>query len=359
MVNKHLLKIKPYQPGRPIEEVKRELGLKDVVKLASNENPYPPSPKVIQALHQAARGVNRYPDGGCYYLRREMARRWKLDPRQLIFANGSDELIIMSLRALTERGDVVITAQPTFMIYAIASKVIGAKIKTVPLRSFHYDLDGMAAAVSARTRVIFIGNPDNPGGQYIPKKQIERFLKKIPKRVAVFMDEAYYEYACQERDYPDTVKLVKRYPNVIISRTFSKMYGLAGLRIGYGIANPKMIDLISRVREPFNVNSLAQAAALACVRDRSYYRGVARKIERQRSYFYRQLTGLGVPFVQTYTNFILIRVGNNARDLAKRLLHRGIIVRDMTVWGLQDYIRVTIGTQTENRKFIKVLKKSI
>jgi len=356
IVNKHLMKIKPYQPGRPIEEVKRELGLKDVVKLASNENPYPPSPKVLAALGRAARSVNRYPDGGCYYLRRAMARLLKVDPRQLVFANGSDELIILCLRAFARSGDEIITAKPTFLIYEIAARVIGARVKPIPLKDFHYDLDRMAAAVSARTRMIFIGNPDNPGGQYIPAKDLQRFLNRIPKRVMIFMDEAYYEYAVHQADYPDTIRQLARYPNMIISRTFSKMYGLAGLRIGYGVGTLKVIDVVNRVKEPFNVNSLAQAAAVACIQDRPYYRGLAREIERQRRYLYKQLTDLGVSFVPTYTNFILIHVGRKACVMARQLLQRGMIVRDMSAWGLKDYIRVTFGTEAENRQFIKVFR---
>src|SRR3989344_2192893 len=270
-VNKNIYRVKPYVPGKPIEEVKRELGLRSVVKLASNENPFAPSPKVLKAISSASKTINRYPDGQCFYLRRELAKKLKIKPEQLIFGNGSDEVIVMAIRALIEPGDEVIVAKPSFLIYEIAAKLAGANISSVALKDFYYDLEAMKKAVTPKTKIIFIGNPDNPAGTYVNESQIVNFLEGLSENILVFIDEAYYEYV-SAKDYPDTIKLLKRFKNIIITRTFSKLYGLAGLRIGYGIASPGVIDILNRVREPFNVNSLAQEAARACLESPSYYK---------------------------------------------------------------------------------------
>ncbi len=359
---KHILNIEPYQPGKPIEEVRRELGLKDVVKLASNENPYNPPAKIIRAIEKAAKTINRYPDGGCFYLRRELAKRLKVSCDQLIFGNGSDEIIVLLLRAFVSEGDEVVVAQPSFLVYDIASRMEGAVVKPVPLRDFHYDLDRMAEAVTRKTKVIFIGNPDNPAGTYVTAGQLKSFLKNLPRDILVLIDEAYYEYV-SAKDYPDAIRLLKAYKNIIITRTFSKMYGLAGLRIGYGIAHRETVDILNRVREPFNVNSLAQAAAVACLKERNYYSRAAKQIEEQRLYLYQQLSKMDVAFVRTATNFILIDVKEKtsgkrkSTKISRELLKKGVIVRDMIFWGLDTFIRVTIGKKEENRKFIKALKE--
>ncbi len=258
----YILNIKPYVPGKPIDEVKRELKLKSVIKLASNENPYPPSPKVVAAMTKAAREVNRYPDGGCFVLRQALAKHLKVNEDQLIFGNGADEVIVLAVKAFVKEGDEVIIAKPSFLIYEIASKVAGAKITQVPLVDFRYDLKAMKAKLSKKTKIVFIGNPDNPSGNFISLKEAEDFMRAADKDTLVFFDEAYFEYV-HAKDYPDTLKLMKKYPNLMITRTFSKMYGLAGLRVGYGIASGEIIDLLNRLREPFNVNMIAQAAAVA------------------------------------------------------------------------------------------------
>ena len=350
-----ILSVEPYKPGKPIEEVRRELGIRQVIKLASNENPYGPSPKVVRAIAQAAKTVNRYPDGSCYYLRKALARRLKIPEDQLIFGNGSDEIIVLLVRALVEEGDEVVVARPSFLIYELASKLAGAVIRSVALKNFRYDLDGMLAAVSERTKIIFIGNPDNPAGTYIPADELEAFLSKISSEVVVIIDEAYFEYV-RAKDYPGSLKLLERFSNLLVTRTFSKMYGLAGLRIGYGIARPELIDVLNRLREPFNVNSLAQVAAVACLDDRAYYRKIAVDIERQRKFFYRELKKLPIKFYESVTNFILIECRQGGQAVANQLMRRGVIVRDMGFWGLKNFIRVTLGTASENRKFITELK---
>jgi histidinol-phosphate aminotransferase len=352
--NPYIFKIQPYIPGKPIDEVRRELGLKSVIKLASNENPYPPSPKVLAAMAKAAFEINRYPDGGCFLLRRTLARKLNVDEDQLIFGNGSDEIITLAVKAFAAKGDEIIIAKPSFMIYEIASVLSGARLHQVALKDFRYDLEGMKAKVNRRTKVIFIGNPDNPAGTYITRAQAEDFLRSVPKSTLVFFDEAYFEYV-QAKDYPDTLSLMKKYPNVITTRTFSKVYGLAGLRIGYGIASREIIDILNRLREPFNVNSMAQAAAVAVLSDEPYYRKIARDVNEQRQYFYRSLESMGVSFEKSFTNFILVHVKGDSRQAAGALLKKGVIIRDMTVWGLKGYIRVSIGNASENKRFIKTL----
>ena len=352
--NPYIYKIKPYVPGRPINEVRRELGLKSVIKLASNENPYPPSPKVLAAMGLAAREVNRYPDGGCFLLRRTLARKLTIDDDQLIFGNGSDEIICLAVKAFAAKGDEVVIAKPSFLIYEIASTLSGARLHQVPLKDFRYDLEAMRAKVNARTRIIFIGNPDNPAGTYITHAQAEDFLRSVPKSTLVFFDEAYFEYV-RAKDYPDTLSLMKKYPNVMTARTFSKMYGLAGLRVGYGIASREIIDILNRLREPFNVNSVAQAAAVAALGDEVYYRHIAKDVEEQRQYLYRSLQSMDIAFEVSFTNFILVHVGGDSSQVAGALLKKGVIIRDMAAWGLKGYIRVSIGSASENKRFIKSL----
>jgi histidinol-phosphate aminotransferase len=350
--------VEPYQPGKPIDEVKRELGLKNVIKLASNETPYGPSPKVRQAIVKAVSQINRYPDSGCFYLRQALAKRHHVAPEQLIFGNGSDEIIVLALRAFVEEGDEVIIAKPSFLIYEIGAKIVGATIRSVPLNNFHYDLEGMAKEVTDRTKIVFIGNPDNPAGTYIPQDRLIKFLESIRRDIVVFVDQAYFEYVLA-KDYPDGIDLLKTYPNVITARTFSKMYGLAGLRIGYAAASAEIIDILNRLREPFNINSLAQAAALACLKDQGYYRRAAKNIEKQRRYIYTEVRKLGLQIKESVTNFILIDVGKKSQLVSNALLKQGVIVRDMSFWGLNSFIRVTIGTEKENRMFVKALSSVI
>lgn len=353
---KTVLTIKPYVPGKPIDEVKRELGLKNVIKLASNENPYPPSPKVLKAMERAVLSVNRYPNGDCHTLRQELSRFLKVAPDQLVFGNGSDEIIVLAIRLFVREGDEVVIAKPSFLVYDIASRIAGADIKSIPLKDFHYDLAGMKKAVTPKTRIVFLGNPDNPAGSYLTQREVEDFLDGLPRDVLVFIDEAYFEYVHAD-DYVDSIGLLAKHPNVVVSRTFSKMYGLAGLRVGYAVCDPRVSDVFNRIREPFNVNSVAQAAAVACLKDRAYYRDVAAKVEEQRKYLYGQLERMGLSYQPTCTNFIMVRVTAPAKKVAGELLQAGVIVRDMSFWGMNNHIRVSIGTAAENRKFVKAMEK--
>ena len=265
MAREQILKVNPYQPGKPIEEVKRELGLREVVKLASNENSLGPSPKAVAAVKTAAEQINRYPDGGCFYLKQKLSEKLGVNPSNLILGNGSDEVIIFCLRAFIDPGDEIVIARPTFLVYNIGGVVSGAEVVQIPMKDFRYDLKAMKEAIGPKTKAVFIANPDNPVGCYVTRSELDDFFDKLKDDVIVFIDEAYFEFAQDLDDYPHSLSYLNK-KNVIITRTFSKAYGLSGLRIGYGIATEAMIDCLNRVREPFNVNSLAQAAALAACR---------------------------------------------------------------------------------------------
>ena len=354
--NKNILNLKPYIPGKPIEEVKRELGLKSVIKLASNENPYPPSPKVLKAITQAAKDVNRYPDGVCFELRRELAKRLKVKPEQFVFGCGSDETIVLAIRAFVEPGDEVVIAKPSFLVYSLAASAAGAEVVQVPLLGLRYDLPLMKMAVNPKTKIVIIGNPDNPSGLYATKAEVEEFLNGFPDDVLVFFDEAYFEFVA-EKDYPDTLALLRSRKNIIVARTFSKLYGLAGLRIGYAVASVEVADLMNRAREPFNVTSIAQAAAIAALKDQGYYRKILAVLRSERDKVCQGLTKLGVEFSKGYTNFIQVKVTKDSREVSRALLKKGVIVRDMSVWGLENYIRVSIGTPSENKRFLSALKE--
>ncbi|MCB9757874.1 MAG: histidinol-phosphate transaminase [Candidatus Omnitrophica bacterium] len=358
LAKQHIFEVQPYRPGKPIDEVKRELHLKKVIKLASNENPYGPSPAVLKAMVKEAQSVNRYPDGGCFHLREVLAKRLSVSGENLIFGNGSDEIIVMAIRAFVAQGQEVIIAKPSFLIYDIAARLEGAAIKAIPLKNFHYDLDRMRDAVTRKTKLIFIGNPDNPAGTFVTHKQLVSFLESIRRDILVFIDEAYFEFV-DDKDYPDTIDLLKTHKNLVVSRTFSKIYGLAGLRIGYAIADQEIIDILNRLREPFNVNSIAQAAAVACLNDKKYYHRIGCEVADERKKLYRQLKAMQLNYVDTVTNFILIDVKQNSTHVCKALLKKGVIVRDMTFWGLQNYLRVSIGLPSENAQFIRVLKTII
>lgn len=357
--NKNVLGIKPYVPGKPIEEVKREFGLKSVIKLASNENPYGPSPKVLKAICAAAKTLNRYPDGSCFALRQEVSKRLKVAPDQLVFGCGSDEVIVLALRAFVNEGDEVVMATPSFLVYSLASTLAGARLIQVPLKGLRYDLAAMKKAVTSKTKIVFIGNPDNPSGQYPTEDEVAVFMKGLPEHVIVFFDEAYFEFAAKEKGYPDTLALLRGGRNVIVARTFSKIYGLAGLRVGYGATSPEVADMMNRSREPFNVTSTAQAAAVAALKDGVYYQKILKELARERDLLCKELQKLsdkGVSFSKGCTNFIQVRTALDSRALALALIKKGVIVRDMSAWGLLNYIRVTIGSPAENKKFLKALK---
>ena len=349
--------LKSYKPGMPIEEAKRRTNSASIIKLASNENALGSSPKALAALRRAVSGLNRYPDAYCNNLRERAAKRLRVDPSQLIFGNGSDELIVLALRAFVDPGDHVIAAKPTFLIYELQARASGASVTVVPLKNYRYDLKAMKAAVTPSTKLVFIANPDNPTGTYVTSGELHAFLSDLPASTIVFMDEAYYEFV-EAVDYPRTISMVKERP-IIITRSFSKAYGLAGLRVGYGIAQPSLVAAMDAVREPFNVNSLAQAAAAAALDDAAFLSKTRQLIRDGRRYLSEQLEALKLNSIPSVANFILIELGDRASKIAQRLLARGIIVREMSAWNLTGCIRVTIGTMPENRKFIQALKQCL
>lgn len=360
IVRKNILNIKHYVPGKPIEEVQREFNLDDVIKMASNENCFGASPKAVKAIRDNLSSINRYPDASSFYLKKKMARLLGVKEENLIFGNGSDEIIGIAIRTFINDGDEVIVAKPTFLIYEIASQIQNASVKLIPLRQdFKYNLKVMSEAVSEKTKMIFVANPDNPTGTYVNKTELASFLKGIPEDVIVFLDEAYFEFANYSyKDYPNGLDYLDR-PNVIVSRSFSKAYGLAGLRIGYGISNPAVISYMERVRDPFNVNLLAQAAALAALDDKAFVNKTLKFVGAEKKKLYSVFRKMGLKYIESATNFVLVDVGRDCKEVFTELLKKGVIVRDMKAWGLDTYIRVTIGTKLENKRFVKGLENII
>ncbi|MDD5428260.1 MAG: histidinol-phosphate transaminase [Candidatus Omnitrophica bacterium] len=359
LVKPNILKVKKYVPGKPVEEVERELGLKNVVKLASNENCFGPSPLAVAAIRKALRGINRYPDSSSFYLKKKLAASLGLAEDGLVFGNGSDEIICMAIKAFVSDGDEVVIAKPTFLIYEIASSLQNADIKIVPMtQDFKYDLKEMKKAITPRTKMVFIANPDNPTGTYVTKKELDEFLQGLPEKLIIFLDEAYFEFASYSfKDYPNGMDYLASRPGMILARTFSKVYGLAGLRIGYAIANPEAISYMERVREPFNINILAQVGALAALDDKAFLKKTLAHVETEREYLYSAFRKMGLEYVRSATNFMIVNVGRDCKEVFSALLKEGFIVRDMKAWGLDTFIRVTVGTKPENRRFITALKK--
>jgi len=356
LASPYLKDLTPYSPGKPIEEVERELGVKDAVKLASNENPLGPSPLALQAVRNAMGGINRYPDGGGYYLRQALARKFDLDMECFILGNGSNELIELAARCFLTPEDEAIIADPAFVVYKSVVQMTGGRQILVPLRDYRHDLEEMAKRITPKTKMIFVGNPNNPTGTAVTPREIETFMEKVPDEVIVLFDEAYYEYMPEDLR-PDTIRYVTEGRYVLTLRTFSKIYGLAGLRVGYGVAPPPLIGLLNRAREPFNVNSLAQVGALAALEDVNHLAASRQLNEIGKQYFYDQLAALGLSFIPTAANFLLVNVGGDGKAIAQALMRKGVIVRPMGMYGLPQHLRVTIGTPRENERFISALRE--
>lgn len=355
LVRKHLLNIKPYEGGKPIEEVKRQLGLKGVIKLASNENPLGPSPRAREAIRRALNAINRYPDSQGFYFRRKLAKSLNVQPQSLILGNGSDELIDIIVKTFVEDDESIITSECTFLEYRIISSVLGRNVVTVPLKYFKYDLEAIKRRIDNKTKVIFISNPNNPTGTYVTTHEIADFMRDVPEDVVVVFDEAYDAFIDVD-DFPNTLNYAKN-RNVILLKTFSKSYGLAGLRVGYAVAKPELASYMEIARQPFNVNILAQIGATAALDDRKYLLRSRKVILEGKDYLYDALNDLGIAYVPSVTNFILIDTGRDGGNVFRDMLKNGVIVRDMKQYGLKNFIRVTIGTKRENERFIKVLKK--
>jgi histidinol-phosphate aminotransferase len=335
-----------------VEELERELGIRGSVKLASNENPRGPSKRALEALRESLAGLHRYPESVGQPLIAKLARRWRIKPTQILLGNGSNEIIELLTRTLLVPNDEALMADWTFSVYRRMVLASNAKPVVVPLREFRHDLPAMAARVGKRTRLVFVCNPNNPTGTLVTRAEVDRFLERIPGRVVVVLDEAYGEYVTDRR-FPRGVNYLKAGANVVVLRTFSKIYGLAGLRLGYGMAPEELVSYMERVRQPFNTSLLAQRGGLAALYDEEHVQESLRLNRLGRDYLYRAFEAMGLFYLPTQTNFILIRVGGSRREIYERLLRKGVIIRHLE----NGYLRVTIGLPDENRRFVEALQQ--
>ena len=351
-------RVQPYVPGKPLAELEREYGVTNAIKLASNENPLGPSPLALAAARAGLHDVARYPDGGCFALKAKLAACLGVHENQIIIGNGSNDLLEFAARAFVTPEHEVIFSEHAFAVYPIVTQLVGARARIASARDWGHDLEAMRGLVNERTRLIFIANPNNPTGTWLAAKALENFIGSLPSHVMVVVDEAYFEYAQDAYpDYPDAMQWLNAYPNLIIARTFSKVYGLAGLRIGYGVAHPEVANLLDRVRQPFNVNSLAQRAAEAALGDEEH---LARSLEVNRQGM-KQLTeaftAMQLPFIPSAGNFVCVDVGRPAAPLYEALLREGVIVRPVANYGMPNHLRITVGLPHEHERCIAALQK--
>ncbi|HEY1791218.1 MAG TPA: histidinol-phosphate transaminase [Verrucomicrobiae bacterium] len=361
-LNPFLKNLPTYQPGRPIEEVARELNLPaaSIIKVASNENPFGPSPLALAAMQKAIAAVNLYPDGNAFYLKQKLAAKLGVEPGHLILGNGSNEIIEFATHALLEDGGAgqnVVVSQFCFAIYPIVAKMLGAEVVIVPAKQYGHDLPAMLRAITPQTRIIFVANPNNPTGTLAPREEVIEFVNDVPDDVLLVMDEAYIEFLRDPVDLVSLVRLGAR-KNLILMRTFSKIYGLAGLRIGYGIGSPELISAFEKIRQPFNINSVAQAAAVAALDDDEHVRKTRANNFAGLDFLEQALQELRVEFVPSQANFILARVGDG-KKVFDAMQRQGVIVRPMGGYLLPEWIRISVGTQAENERCIAALKKAL
>lgn len=355
-VPEYILSLKPYVAGKPLEELEREYGVKDAIKLASNENPLGPSPMALEAIRQSAEKLHRYPNSGSYDLCRHLAKRLNLKCENIVLGNGSDDLIAMLAKVLLQPGDETVLPEPSFLFYEIVIKSSGAIAVGVPLKSGKTDLNGMLERISSKTQLIFLNNPHNPTGSLIPKQALDPFIEALPPHIVLVIDEAYIEFV-RDRNCPNSIDYLNSGKIVVGLRTFSKAYGLAGLRIGYGLMPVFLAELLHRVRQPFNVNSLAQAAAIAALEDQDFLKKTIQLVNDELEFLYRALDELGLNYGRSEANFLLIQVGKNADDVFEDLLRQGVIVRSMSSYGYPDCIRVNVGLHHENMRLLEALEK--
>ncbi|NHZ41123.1 histidinol-phosphate transaminase [Massilia aquatica] len=355
--------IAPYQAGKPIAEVAREFGLDEanIVKLASNENPFGVPASSQQAMAAAVADLGRYPDANGFDLKAALSKRYEVPADWITLGNGSNDILEIAAHAFVQKGQAVVYSQYSFAVYALATQGVGARAIVVPARDYGHDLDAMAAAIDADTRLVFIANPNNPTGTFIAAAQIEAFLDKVPANVVVVLDEAYNEFLAPEHQF-ESSQWARKYPNLLVSRTFSKAYGLAGLRVGFAIAQPALTDLMNRIRQPFNVNSLAQAAAIAALNDKPFLEQGAKNNAAGYAQFVEAFDELGLQYVPSFGNFVLVKVGDDDGAGARvnlALLKQGVIVRPVGNYGLPQWLRISIGLPAENAIFIAALKKAL
>jgi len=358
-LNPDLKYLPVYQPGRPIEEVARELGLPadSIIKVASNENPFGPSPLAAAAMQKAIAGVNLYPDGNAFYLKQKLAAKLGVEPANLILGNGSNEIIEFAGHALLAHGADVVVSQYCFAVYPIVTKLFGANLITVPAKNYGHDLPAMLRAITPKTRIVFVANPNNPTGTLAPREELIKFVNDIPDDVLLVMDEAYIEFLDDPLDLVSLIRLGAR-KNLVLMRTFSKIYGLAGLRIGYGIGNSEFIAALEKIRQPFNINLLAQTAALAALDDVEHVRKTRQNNFAGLEFFERAFRDLKLEFVPSHANFILVRVGEG-QWIFEAMQKQGVIVRPMGGYQLPEWIRISIGTPQENERCLSTLKSAV
>ena len=350
--------LQPYQPGKPIEELEREYGIRDIIKLASNENPLGASPLGLDAARMALADVYRYPDGNGFALKARLAERHGVGITQITLGNGSNDVLECVARAFVIPDNEVVFSEHAFAVYPIVTRAVGAKAVVTAAKAWGHDLDAMRAAITSRTRLVFIANPNNPTGTWLRTSELEGFIRSLPDHVLVVVDEAYFEYV-REPDYPDASTWIGRYPNLVVTRTFSKAYGLAGLRVGYGISSAEVADMLNRVRQPFNVNSIALAAATAALDDAAHLR---RSIDANTAGLQVLMNGcreLGLDYIASVGNFLCVNLGRTAAPAYEAMLRLGVIVRPLVNYGMPNHLRVTVGRPQENERFLKALEKVI
>jgi len=350
--------ITPYPPGKPMDELEREYGVKNSIKLASNENPWGPSPKAIQAVQEAALNLHRYPDGSSYYLLQAIAQKEGVDPSQIVLGNGSNEVIEFLVKAYVETGDEVITSHPSFLMYQKFVQVRGGKNVIIPLKEMKHDLDAILKNINERTKLVFLDNPNNPTGTAINRAEFNDFLGNVPDTVLVALDEAYVDFMEDDEkiDLHPLLSAVNDQCGVVALRTFSKAYGLAGLRVGYGLMAQNVAESLHKVRQPFNINSPAQAGAQAAIEDVDYFNKIVIDTCKGREFLRGEVEKLGCISYPSHTNFFLIDVCGDATRLYEAMLYKGVIIRSMKAYGYANFIRLTVGTEAENSRFISSLK---
>lgn len=356
-VPENIANLIPYVPGKPIEELERELGITESIKVASNENPFGPSPKALEYIKKNLDKIHRYPDGSAYYLKRKIAEKFNLSMEEIIVGNGSNELIELIIRTFAFPNSVTLTSQYTFIIYKLASLAHGIKCIEIPMENYKYNLKKMADYIDNSVRFVFIANPNNPTGTYVTRKELEDFIRILPDETILVLDEAYIEYVDAE-DFPDGLYIRKLHKNTVVLRTFSKIYGLAGLRVGYGFAPSEIVEYINRVRAPFNVSSLAQWGAIGALDDEEFIRKVRENCIKERVWLVEAMSELGLYVVPSQANFVLVDLGN--RDgvmIYNQLLRKGVIVRPMASYGFPSHHRVTVGTHEENVKVVSAYRE--
>ena len=351
--------IAPYQGGKPISELAREMGLNehDIVKLASNENPLGISPKAQMAIDEAIADIARYPDGNSFALRNVVAQKFKVAPNQIVFGNGSNDILELTARAFLQAGDEAIYSQHAFAVYPLVTQAVGATGVVIPAKDFGHDLDEFLRAITPKTKLIFIANPNNPTGTLINKDALSAFIHAAPRQVLILLDEAYDEYLSADNK-SEAINWLAEFPNLIISRTLSKAYGLAGLRVGFGLMNAQVADILNRVRQPFNVNSIAQAAAIASLQDDDFVARSYAANQAGMAQITQGLSKLGLEYIPSHGNFVSFKL-KNAAQVNQKLLQNGVIVRPIANYEMPDYLRVSIGLFSENARFLEVLEKII